>query len=217
MSLKIMIADDHDIIREGIKNILKEHKEYEVVEEARDGREAVDKAGKIKPDILLLDISMPKINGLDTIGQIKHVSPDTKILIISVHKANAYIVKAFRAGAKGYLQKENAGEELLPALRKIASGSVYLTGAVSEYIIGKVINEIEGKPHKETLLTDREQEIMQLVADGKSAKEIAKVLFISPRTVENYKNSLLKKLGLKKTADLIKYAIKHGIVDIDEY
>ncbi len=217
MGLSIMVADDHDLIREGIRNILKDQKEYEIVAEARDGAEVVETIGKIKPDVLLLDISMPKMNGLDAIPQIRHSSPDTKILVITVHKANAYILKAFRAGAKGYLQKENAAEELLPALRKIASGSVYLTSSVSEYLVGKALQKIDGKPHSDTLLSPREQEILQLVADGKSAKEIAAALFISPRTVENYKNTLLKKLGLHKTTDLIKYAIKHGIVDIDEY
>ena len=217
MSTSILIADDHDIIREGIKNILHGQSDYEVVEEARDGEEALTKVEKFKPDILLLDISMPKIGGLDIIEQIHRVSPETKILIITVHKANAYIIKALKEGVKGYLNKENAGEELLPALRKIAAGRIYLTSSVSSYLIEKTIQKSAEKIQEDTLLTAREKEILRLVAEGRSAKDIANIVFISRRTVENYKNTLLKKLGLHKTSDLIKYAIKHKIVDIDEY
>ncbi|RKY40965.1 MAG: DNA-binding response regulator [Candidatus Makaraimicrobium thalassicum] len=217
MPLTVLIADDHDIIREGIKNILCDQPAYKVVGEAVDGEEVLEKAEKLKPNILLLDISMPKMNGLEAIGQVRRRSPETNILVITVHKANAYIMKAFRAGAKGYLQKENAGEELLPALRKVASGAIYLTSSISSYLVDKALQKSEGKVHKETLLTPREQEISRLVAEGRSAKDIAATLFISRRTVENYKNALFKKLGLHKTSDLIKYAIKHGIVDIDEY
>jgi len=215
--IKILIVDDHDIIREGIKNILHDQFDYEVVGEARDGEEALTKVEKFKPDILLLDISMPKIGGLDIIEQIHHVSPKTKILIITVHKANAYIIKALKEGVKGYLNKENAGEELLPALRKIAAGRIYLTSSVSSYLIEKTTQKSAEKVQEDTLLTAREKEILRLVAEGRSAKDIASIVFISRRTVENYKNTLLKKLGLHKTSDLIKYAIKHKIVDIDEY
>jgi DNA-binding NarL/FixJ family response regulator len=216
MSLSIIIADDHDIIREGIKNILRGQPDYKVVAEAVNGEDVLVKTEKFKPDILLLDISMPKLSGLDIIGQVHQISTETKILIITVHKANAYIMKAFRAGVKGYLHKENAAEDLLPALRKVARGGTYLSSTVSSYLVGKVA---AGKPEeiaKEKLLTSREEEILRLVVAGKTARQIADVLFISPRTVENYKNIILKKLGLHKTSDLIKYAIKHGIVEIEE-
>ncbi len=217
MSYSILIADDHDIIRAGIKNILRDQPDYNVVAEATDGEEVVTKVEEHKPDILLLDISMPKISGLDVIEQIHYISPETKILIITVHKANAYVMKAFKAGAKGYLHKENAGEDLLPALRKIAAGQIYLSSSISSSLVERVLRKPEEKIHEETLLTSREQEVLRLVAEGKAAKEIANILFISSRTVENYKNTLLKKLGLHRTSDLIKYAIKHKIVDIDEY
>ncbi len=220
MSLSILIADDHDIIRAGIKNVLQDHADYQVVAEAKDGEEVVAKVEQHKPDILLLDISMPKISGLDIIEQIHHISPQTKILIISVHKAHAYIMKAFQAGVKGYLYKESAGEELLPALFKISAGHIYLTPSVSSYLVEKALKKSEKseeKSPKEALISPREQEILRLVAEGKTAKEIAKILYISQRTVENYKNNLLKKLGLHRTSDLIKYAIKHKIVEIEEY
>jgi len=217
MAISLIIADDHDIIHSGIKNILIEDSDYKVVGEAKTGEESLTKVEKLKPDILLLDISMPGKSGLDIIEQVHRVSPKTKILIITVHKANAYIMNALKAGVNGYLYKENAAEELLPALRKIARGGTYLTSSVSSYLVEKTVQKTSQKAPKETLLTPREEEIMRLVAEGKSAREIAKLAFISRRTVENYKNTLLKKLGLHKTSDLIKYAIKHKIVDIDEY
>ncbi len=217
MATSIIIADDHDIIRQGIKKILHDHPIYEVVDEAANGQEVVEKVEKRKPDILLLDISMPKFSGLDAIEQVHYVSPQTKILIITVHKSHAYIMKAFEAGVKGYLQKERAGEELITALAKITAGDIYLTSTVSEYLVQKALKKSAQKEPEEALLTSREKEILRLVADGKTAKEIAQTLYISQRTVENYKNTLLKKLGLHRTSDLIKYAIKHKIVEIEEY
>lgn len=217
MAYTIIIADDHDIIRQGIKNILRGQPEYEVVAEAVDGEEVAARVKEFKPNILLLDISMPKISGLDVIEQVHYISPETKILIITVHKAAAYVMKAFEAGVKGYLYKETAGEELLPALGKIAGGEIYLTSSVSSYLVERVLKKSAEKGPQKGLLTSREQEILRLVADGKTAKEIAAALFISQRTVENYKNALLKKLNLHRTSDLIKYAIKHRLVDIDEY
>ena len=215
MAHTILIADDHDIIREGIKNILRKQPDYEIVGEAVDGEEVLEKVAALKPDILLLDITMPKKSGLEILEQVQRVSRNTKILIISVHKTDAYVMRALRAGVKGYLTKENAADDLLPALRKIVSGQAYLGAEVSSYLLEKVSQ----KPQewtKESLLSERETDVLRLVAEGKTAKEIAGSLFISPRTVENYKNNILKKLGLHRTSDLIKYAIKNKIVDIEE-
>jgi DNA-binding NarL/FixJ family response regulator len=216
MPYTILIADDHDIIREGIKNILRKQPEYTLVGEARDGAEALEKVESLKPDILLLDITMPKKTGLEILDQIQRVSRKTKILIISVHKTDAYVMRALKAGVKGYLNKENAADDLLPALRKITAGQVYLTSEVSSYLLKKASQTPE-EIKKETILSERELDVLRLVADGKTAKEIADSLFISPRTVENYKNNMLSKLGLHKTSDLIKYAIKNKIVDIEEF
>ena len=218
MPTTILIADDHDIIRAGIKNILNNQPKYSVAGEAVDGQDTLSKVKKFKPDILLLDISMPKISGLDIIEDIHQISPKTKILIISLHKASAYVIKAFRAGIAGYLNKENAAEELLQALHKIVNNKIYLTSAASSYLIEKALeNPQKSVKSKDEVLTQREQEVLRLVAEGKTAKEIAATLYISRRTVENYKNSISDKLGLHKTSDLIKYAIKHGIVDVEEY
>ena len=215
MAHTILIADDHDIIREGIKNILRKQPDYEIVGEAVDGEEVLEKVAALKPDILLLDITMPKKSGLEILEQVQRISRNTKILIISVHKTDAYVMRALKAGVKGYLTKENAADDLLPALRKIAAGQVYLGTEVSSYLLEKASQ----KPQEWTqvsLLSEREVDVLRLVAEGKTAKEIANILFISPRTVENYKNNILKKLGLHRTSDLIKYAIKNKIIDIEE-
>jgi len=211
----IFIVDDHDIIREGIKAILRRQPEYEVVGEAGDAETALDKIRSLKPDILLLDITMPKRTGLEIIEDVLRISPSTKILIISVHKANAYVMKALQSGVKGYLSKENAADDLPQALRKIVSGQVYLDTQASDYLLKKVSG-----PQEEAagpgFLTERELDVLRLVAESKAAKEIASLLSLSPRTVENYKNNMLKKLGLHRTSDLIKYAIKNKIVDIED-
>ena len=214
MVYSVLVADDHDIIREGIKNILRKQPDFEVVDEAQDGEEVLEKLAKLKPDILLLDLTMPKKSGLEILDQIQRISKKTKVLIISVHKADAYVMRALKSGVKGYLNKENAADDLLPALRKITSGQVYLSAEVSSYLLAKAAKGPE-EIARENILSERETEVLRLVAEGKTAKEIADSLFISDRTVENYKNNILKKLGLHKTSDLIKYAIKNKIVDIE--
>ena len=216
MAYRIFIVDDHDIIREGLKTILRRQPDYEVIGEAKDGEEALEKVSSLKPDILLLDITMPRKTGLEIIEQVLKKSPSTRILIISVHKANAYVLKALQSGVKGYLSKENAADDLLQALRKIVSGQVYLDAQASDYLLKKVSKPQEEMAAK-NLLTDRETDVLRLVAEGKAAKEIAALLSLSPRTVENYKNNMLRKLGLHRTSDLIKYAIKNKIIDIEDF
>lgn len=211
--VSILIADDHDIIREGIKSILRGQKDYKIVDEAVNGEEVLQKIQKFKPDILLLDIAMPKRSGLDVLEQISYISPKTKVIMVTVHRTNIYVSKAFKLGVKGYLHKENVVEELIPALRSLTREEVYISPKVSQYMVEKVAGEKDGRPQEE-LMTERENDVLRLLVEGKTAKEIAEVLFISPRTVENYKNNLLKKLGLHKTSDLIKYVIQRKIVEV---
>lgn len=211
----IVIADDHDIIREGIKSILSKNTEFKVIGEAADGETAFALVQRHQPDVLLLDLSMPKRSGLDIIEQLQLVSPATKIIVITMHRAGIYIQKALHLGVKGYLDKENVVHDLLPALRRVAKGENYVGPRVSQYLMeesGK--KKRQGNP-EQGILTEREGDILRLIAEGKTAKEVAEILFISPRTVENYKNILFKKLGLHKTTDLIKYAIAHNIVEND--
>ena len=210
--ISLVLADDHDLIREGIKAILHPHRDYQVVGEAADGEEVVTQVTRAKPDILLLDISLPKRSGLDLIEQVRRLSPTTKIIIISVHRAPLYLAKALKAGALGYLHKENTTEDLLPALRRVAAGHTYVSAAVSESLTRQVA-AMGPQPPEPPTLTTRETDVTRLVVEGKTAKEIAHALFISPRTVENHKQVILKKLGLRKTSDLIIYAMTHHLIE----
>ncbi|MFH1460098.1 MAG: response regulator transcription factor [Candidatus Omnitrophota bacterium] len=215
MSTSILIADDHDIIRAGIKSILQNEPGYKVIGEATNGEEVLQRAEELKPDIILLDITMPKKSGLDVIAQLQHILPKVKTIIISMHRSNIYMDKAFKMGAKGYLNKDNVAEELIPALRRVARGEVYLNAKLSQNLVDRVTQQECDKSIEKLTLTSREKDVLRLVVEGKTAREIANDLFISRRTVENYKNALLKKLGLARTSDLIKYAIKHNIVEIE--
>lgn len=216
MDLSILIADDHDIIRTGIRSVLAQVPEYRVVGEARNGEEVLKLVEEFKPDILLLDITMPKKSGLDVIKQVQYLSPDTQIIIVTMHRANVYIQKALSLGVKACLHKENVVDDLLPAIRRIQKGEVYVSSELAKTLI-ETAKSTEGitSPAEKISLTQREGDILRLVAEGHTAKNIADTLSISPRTVENYKNNLLKKLKLHKTSDLIKYAIQHGIIEID--
>lgn len=211
MPVNIVIADDHDIIREGIKSVLSQHSRYKVCAEAASGEEALELVEKHKPDIVLLDISMSKLSGLDVIPRIRRVSPDTKIIVISVHKMGAYVLKAIRSGAHGYLNKENVAEELILALSRVGSGRTYFGSSVSDYLAEMAADSKE-VISRGNLLRERELDVLRLSAEGKTAKEIAGILFLSRRTVENYKNNILKKLNLHKTSDLIRYALENKIV-----
>ncbi len=209
MLFKIIIADDHDIIRKGIKSILEAHSEYEIVGEAKNGEEAKNLTGQLKPDILLLDITMPKISGLDIIKQVHRLSPETKVVVITVHKMGAYVLRALELGIKGYLNKDNVVEELAPALELIRKGGVYIGVQTAQYLSQVVSRKAEKKSEE---LSKRERDILRLTAEGKTAKEIGEVIFLSRRTIENYKNNILKKLNLHKTNELIKYAIENKII-----
>ncbi len=211
MAVKIAIIDDHSIIRAGIKSVLAKHSEYEICAEGSNGEEALKLVEEYKPDILLLDISMPKLGGLDIISRVKRLSPLTKVIIISVHKLGTYVLKALRQGVSGYLNKDNVAEELILALARVRSGNIYMGQATAEYL-AQAAKEPKKQPI-ENLLNERELDILRLVAEGKTAKEIAEVLFLSRRTVENYKNSILKKLDLHKTSELIKYSFENKILE----
>ncbi len=213
MSISIIIADDHDIIREGIKSVLSLRPEYKVCAEALNGEEAVELVEKFKPGILLLDISMPKLSGLDVIQRIKRVSAKTKVIVITVHKMGAYVLKALRSGVSGYINKENVVEELIPALAQVVKGKTYLGSSVSDYLADMLDESKKEALSYTKILNERELDVLRLVAEGKTSKETANVLFLSRRTVENYKNNMLKKLNLHKTSDLIKYAIENKIVE----
>jgi DNA-binding NarL/FixJ family response regulator len=212
MAIRVAIVDDHGIIRAGIKSVLARHSEYEICAEGANGEEALKLVEEFKPDILLLDISMPKLGGLDIIARVKRISPETKIIIISMHNLGAYILKALRQGVSGYLNKDNVAEELIIALGRVSGGKIYMGQATAEYLARSV--KEPKKSAIENILNEREMDILRLVVEGKTTKEMAEVLFLSRRTVENYKNSILKKLNLHKTSDLIKYSFENKIIEV---
>ena len=212
MAINILIADDHDIIREGIKSVLAAHPEYKVCAEAGNGEEVLELVEKFKPDILLMDVSMPKLSGLDAIPRVKKISPQTKIIMITVHKMGAYVLKAIRSGVAGYINKENVAEELIAALNRVARGQTYLGASISDYIADVVGSSSKEELSYKNILSGRELDILRLVGEGKTAKEIAGALSLSRRTVENYKNNILKKLNLHRSADLVKYALEQKII-----
>lgn len=215
----VLIVDDHPLFREGLKSIVTSNRQYEVVGEAGTGKEAIELVRQLTPDLILLDLSLPDASGLELIGVIAKCSAKTRILIVSMHAKIDYIVKAFQAGATGYLVKGSAAEKLLQGMEHVLKGDYYMDTSVSQQVVKKLV----GLGPKETLatgsnydaLTAREQEVMALLANGQSVSQAAERLFISPKTVENHRSSIMRKLGIHKTLDLVRYAARLGLIDID--
>jgi DNA-binding NarL/FixJ family response regulator len=211
---RIVIAEDHTILREGLRSLLSSSPEFEIVGEAKDGREAIGCVEKFKPDLILTDLSMPRMNGMEAIKEIKRQSPETKVLVLTVHKAEEYILATFRAGANGYLLKDSTHAELVMAVKKVLSGKQYISPEISEkviegYLEGKKI--LKSRTSWETL-TQREREILKLIAEGYKNKEIAEDLCISPKTVEKHRANLMEKLDLHSIQALTAFAIEKGLV-----
>jgi DNA-binding NarL/FixJ family response regulator len=215
----ILIVDDHPLVREGLKSILRPDAKYEVIGQAGRARDALHLVKSLQPDLVLLDLSLPDKSGLEICREIRNISPSTRILIVSMHSKVDYIVKAFQAGATGYMTKESATERLLKGVELVLNGEYFMDGAVSH----TVVKELMQTPEKEMkiadagyeTLTSREQEVMMLLAEGSSAKEAAGKLFISPKTVENHRTNIMSKLGLHSTLELVRYAARLGLVDVD--
>ena len=212
---RIILADDHVLIRQGLKRILERVSGIEIIGEANDGLALLRLLNKLTPNLVLLDISMPNLRGLEAIHEIKAIHSTVKILMLTMHKETEYFQQAISAGADGYLLKEDADSELFSAIEKIRHGKIYISPVLSDELAGEwaQVRRSNRKPFSEPKpLTVREREVLKLIAESKSSKQIADLLFISPRTVERHRANLMEKLGLKKTADLVKYAIKKGYV-----
>lgn len=212
---RIMIAEDHTILRQGLKALLSSNPDFKIVGEAEDGREAVRSAETLSPDLILMDLSMPKMTGTEAISEIKKRSKDTKIVVLTVHRGEEYVLSALKAGADGYVLKDANHDELTTAIRKVLDGKRYLSpdisGKVIEgYLAGK--NAIRKKTSWDTL-TPREREILKLIAEGYKSKEMAEFLFISSKTVQKHRSNLMEKLDLHNTAALTVFAIEKGLID----
>jgi two-component system response regulator NreC len=211
---RIVIAEDHTILREGLRALLSARPEFEIVGEAEDGRMAVQCIERLKPALVLMDLSMPRMNGMDAIREIKKRSPKTKVLVLTVHKAEEYILATFRAGADGYALKDSTHTELVIAIKSVLAGKPYLSPGISEKVIEGFL---EGKRTLKTRtaydsLTHREREILKLIAEGYKNKEIADSLCISVKTVEKHRANLMEKLGLHNVQALTTFAIEKGLV-----
>jgi DNA-binding NarL/FixJ family response regulator len=215
--IKLLVADDHKIFRQGIKKLLEEESDLQVVGEASDGREAVKKATELKPDVILMDIAMANLNGLEATRQIKKQLPSAKVIMVTMHKNEEYVLQSFQAGASGFILKEGAVEELVSAIRSINSDKSFLSPSISKTLIDAYMRKMEtGKTETPfDLLTDREREVLQLIAEGYTNREVAKSLFISVKTVEAHRAHIMQKLNIHDIAKLVKYAIQKGLVDLN--
>jgi len=219
--MEIMIVDDHPLFREGLKTIVNRDQKYTVAAEAGNGKEGIQLAKIHKPDIMLVDISMPGKNGIQMIRELKEALPKTYFIIISMHSEADYIVEAFRAGATGYMIKESAAAQLIRGLDTVAAGELFLDNALSQEVVFKLLqnksDKDSGRSDPYSSLTSREQEVMRMLAEGLTPKDVAKKLYISPKTVENHRTNLMKKLGLQSTVELIRYAARLGLIDLDTW
>jgi DNA-binding NarL/FixJ family response regulator len=206
----IVLADDHALVRQGLKRTLEENVGLEVVGEAGDGLELLDLLKKLTPHMVILDISMPKLRGIEAIQEIKMEHPGVKVLMLTMHKEKEYLHQAMSAGADGYFLKKDVDTELFSAIEKIRQGEIYVSHSLSQDLV-EMWEEIR-HGFRKPILTNREREVLKLIAEGKSSKEIAALLFISVHTVERHRANLMEKLNMKKAADLVKYAIDKGYV-----
>jgi DNA-binding NarL/FixJ family response regulator len=209
--IHVLIADDHAIVRQGLKQILSETEDMLVTGEADDGAEALALARQQPWDVFLLDVSMPNRNGIDTLKQLKKEFPRLPVLILSMHPEEQYAVRALKAGASGYLTKQSAPEQLVNAIRQVASGKKYLSPAVAQQLADAISENTEKSPHER--ITDREYQVLKLIAAGKTLTQIAESLNLGVATVSTYRARLLEKMGLRSTAELIRYGLEHGLAD----
>jgi DNA-binding NarL/FixJ family response regulator len=215
--LRILIADDHELARDGIRSLLEDHPGWEVCAEAKDGREAVANASTLKPDICLLDIGMPNLNGLDAARQILAMIPEARILILTVHDSEQIVREVLATGARGFLLKSDAGRDLVAAVEALEQRQTFFTSKVAQMMVDGYLrpnSDAAISSSGQYVLTPREREVIQLVAEGKTTKEIATALGLSVKTAETHRTNLMRKLDLHSVADLTLYAVRNGIVHI---
>jgi len=212
--IRILLADDHNVIRRGIRLLLESEADFNVVAEAADGRMAVEQALANKPDVVVLDISMPQLNGIDAAQRITEALPGTAIVVLSMHADEGYVLRALRAGAKGYLVKNSAEGDLIEAIRTVSQGRAFFSPEIGRMLVEDYIREVRARGVTDSyeLLTTREREILHMLAEGKSNKEIASLLNLSLFTVETHRRNLQEKLNLHSIAELILYALRKGVI-----
>lgn len=215
MELRILIADDHEVVRHGIRSLLEGQPGWKVCAEASDGRDAVEKSAQTSPDIVVLDIGMPNLNGLDAAREILRARPQSKILVLTMHDSDQVVREVLDAGAQGYLLKSDAGRELVAAVEALQRNKTFFSSKVGETVLE---NYMKGKAHPKSasraVLTAREREVVQLLAEGKSTKEVAVALGVSVKTAETHRSNIMRKLGLHSVSELVLYAVRNNIVQV---
>lgn len=215
-SISVLLAEDHTILRKGLCSLLENEYGIEVIGEAENGREAIEKAEKLKPDIVVLDISLPLLNGIEVAKQLRKNFPEIKVLILTMHTSDEFVFEVLNAGVKGYIIKKAAPDELVSAIHAISRGKSYFSPEISKMLMERKIEtgQMQDGSISVKILTEREHEVLQLVSEGHSSREIAEMLFISIKTVENHRANMMEKLGLHNLTELIKYAISKGIIQL---
>jgi DNA-binding NarL/FixJ family response regulator len=212
----IVLADDHHVVRQGLRVLLEGQPDFQLVGEAGDGLEAIQLTERLKPDVLLIDLMMPSLNGLEATRQVSQRSPHTRVVILSMHASEAYVLEALRNGAAGYVLKDSSAADLVHAVREVVAGRRYLSSPLSERAIEAYMQKastVTSDPYE--MLTNREREVLHLAAEGYTNAEIADQLSISPRTAETHRANLMHKLGLRTHTDLIRYALRRGILPME--
>lgn len=212
--MRLLLADDHAIVRRGLKSLLESDASLEVVAEAGDGLEALRMAGEHRPDILILDIGMPKLNGIEVAARSQKTDSPPAVIILSMHADESYILRALNAGARAYLLKDATDEDLLPAVRAVSAGKPFFSPKVTAVLVEDYVRQLQSRGLTDTyhLLTDREKEVLQLLAEGRSNKEVASLLALGLSTVETHRANLMQKLNLHNTAEIVLYAVRKGII-----
>jgi DNA-binding NarL/FixJ family response regulator len=212
--IRIALADDHAVMRTGLRLVLERQSDFTVVGEASDGREAVALVQREAPDVLVMDIGMPNLNGIEAARQVAAAAPQVAVVILSMHSDESYVLRALKAGARGYLLKESAESDLIAAIRAVHAGKAFFSPAVSRMLVEDYVRQLQDREIEDSyeLLTTREREILQLVAEGKSNKEVAAILNLSLYTIETHRGNLMEKLGLHTVPELILYAVRKGVI-----
>lgn len=212
--IHILLADDHSVMRTGLRLVLERQADFQVVGEASDGREAIALAQQHRPEVVVMDVTMPNLNGIEAARQISSAQPETSIVMLSMHSDEAYVLRALKAGARGYLLKESAESDLIAAIRAVNSGKAFFSPAVSRMLVEDYIRQLQDREIEDSyeLLTTREREILQLIAEGRSNKEIAGILNLSLYTVETHRGNMMEKLNLHTVPELILYAVRKGVI-----
>jgi len=215
--ISVLLADDHGVVREGLRALLDEEPDMSVIGQAGDGFEALEKIAALKPDIAVLDISMPKLNGIEATKRVAKTDADTRVIILSMHASGEHVFRALRAGASGFVAKESAGKELVNAVRDVHDGHRYLSQKISDQLVEDYVERRDATETKSPLndLSDRERQILKQLVDGGTTSEISKSLNLSTTTVNTYRSRLMRKLGISDLPTLVKFAIRHGLTDLE--